>query len=198
MWKQISLMNIWNDVIVNKTSAGFRNFGYFWTISFFEFLSMSGHNSSIHPFIWCITIKPVALCIIRNTWSVTALRSLHTIVSEEGDHQACEKEEILKKIMDKIEVLTDVPLFTKSWTLRIVESYLPFSHRILWTPCTAGAFRVVFSKWLTARNDHDRLVSGGKYKVMHVVHARVHQRGVRRVRGGLDVRRRNPGRKDCR
>ena len=92
-------MNIPNDVIVNKTSAGFRNFGYFWPISFFEFLSMSGQNSSIHPFIWCITIKPVALCIIRNTWSVTALRSLHTIVSEEGDHQACEKEEILKKIM---------------------------------------------------------------------------------------------------
>ena len=86
---------------------------------------MSGQNSSIHPFIWCITIKPVALCIIRNTWSVTALRSLHTIVSEEGDHQACEKEEILKKIMDKIEVLTDVPLFTKSWIRRFGESYHP-------------------------------------------------------------------------
>ena len=75
---------------------------------------MSGQNSSIHPFIWCITIKPVALCIIRNTWSVTTLRSLHNLVSIEGDHTACEKEAILKKIMDKIEELTDVPLFTKS------------------------------------------------------------------------------------
>ena len=75
---------------------------------------MSGQNSSIHPFIWCITIKPVALCIIRNTWSVTTLRSLHNLVSIEGDHTACEKEAILKKIMDKIEELTDVLLFTKS------------------------------------------------------------------------------------
>ena len=75
---------------------------------------MSVQNYSIHPFIWCITIKPVALCIIRNTWSVTTLRSLHSIVSIEGNHTACDKEAILEKIMEKIEELTDVPLFTKS------------------------------------------------------------------------------------
>ena len=40
MWNQFSLMKRPNDVIVNKTSAGFRNFGYFWPISFFEFVFM--------------------------------------------------------------------------------------------------------------------------------------------------------------
>ena len=52
-----------------------------------------------------ITIKPVALCIIEHTWSLETLRSLDSIVSTEGNHRACEKEEILKKITDKIEVI---------------------------------------------------------------------------------------------
>ena len=58
---------------------------------------------SMHPFIWCITIKPVALCIIEHTWSLETLRSLHSMVSTYGNHRACEKEEILKKITEKIE-----------------------------------------------------------------------------------------------
>ena len=61
----------------------------------------------MHPFIWCITIKPVVLCIIEHTWSLETLRSLHSLVSTEGNHRACEKEAILKKITEKLEVATE-------------------------------------------------------------------------------------------
>ena len=81
-----------------------RNLGREYT----QAITLSVPNSTMHPFIWCITIKPVALYIIKNTWSLETLSSLHSMVSTEGNHRACEKEEILKKITEQIKEATDL------------------------------------------------------------------------------------------
>ena len=65
-------------------------------------------NDELHPFIKCITINPISLCIIGHTWCLTALRSLHRIVTSEGNHGACDKEILHQKIDKQIERADDL------------------------------------------------------------------------------------------